>query len=103
MNANEIRVRYGAAPAPKIPPYYIKISPAGTTPPGMYIYPTPIKGDKEQKMGIAVKRFYFLKNKDDLSYCMSEDGKGEIVVNGLLMQLQRNGYTQAQVLETMLP
>ncbi len=118
-------VRYGAAPSPKIPPYYIKISAMGTSPPGAFVYPTPIKGDfskeQQQQMGIAVKRFYFLKNKDDLSYCMSDDGKGQIaemskdnsfvlslddavnLVNGLLLQLQRNGFTQEQVLATPLP
>ncbi len=113
--------RYGAAPLPKVPPYYIKISPKGVSPPDMFVYPTPVKGDKEQKMGIAVKHFYFLKNKDDLSYCMTEDGKGEIaelskdnslvlsleeaihLVNGLLLQLDRNGYTKKDVQDMGLP
>ncbi len=112
--------RYGAAPEPKVPMYFIKVSPKGSTPPGIYVYPSPIKGDKEQAMGVAVKRFYFLKDKTDLSYHMI-DGKGEIaelskdnsivltldeavnVVNGLLLQLQRNGYTQEQVLASPLP
>ncbi len=112
--------RYGAAPPPKIPIYYIKVTPTMGTPPGMYVYPATVKGDKEQTMGITVKRFYYLKNKCDLSYQMS-DGKGEIaelskdnslvltldetvnVVNGLLMQLERNGYTKEQVLATPLP
>ncbi len=113
--------RYGAAPPPKIPVYYIKVTSAKSTPPGMYVYPSVIKGDKDQAMGIAIKRFYYLKDKSDLSYHMSDDGKGEIaelskdnsliltldetvnVVNGLLMQLERNGYTKEQVLAAPLP
>ncbi len=121
MASNQAQFRYGAAPSPKIPIFYIKVSPKDSTPPGMYIYPASVKGDKDQAMGIAVKRFYFLKDKSDLSYCMTEDGKGQIaelskdnslmltldeaanVVSGLLLQLQRNGYSRDQVLASALP
>ncbi len=84
----------------------------------MFIFPT---SGKDQSQGIGIKCFYYLKNKTDLSYCMTEDGKGQFAelskdnsliltldeavnaVNGLLLQLQRNGYTQEQVLGTPLP
>ncbi len=121
MASDQMQIRYGAAPQPNVPIFYIKVSPKNSSPPGIYVYPSPVKGDAEQSVGIAVKHFYFLKDKSDLSYYMTEDGKGQIaelskdnslmltmdeaanVINGLLLQLQRNGYTKDRVLATPLP
>ncbi len=55
--------------------YYINVSPPGSSPPGMFISPT----EKDKQPAIAIKRYYFPKNKGDLSYMMTPDGKGKIL------------------------
>ncbi len=103
---------YGAAPPPDVPIYYIKVSPASSSPPGLFIWPA----QKDNQPSIAIKRYYYVKNKQDLSYVMTPNGKGQIqelgkdnslvltleeakmVVNGLITQLKRNGFEKEDIL-----
>ncbi len=102
---------YGAAPPPAIGETWISLNQPGAALPGRWLYPTTVS----KEAGVAIRQFYYVKTKPDMSYILDDKKEGKIaelskgsvdftmadakiVVNALVTMLERFGYPRSSFL-----
>ncbi len=66
---------YGPAPPPEIEETWISLNPPGARKPGRWLYP----GAVGKEAGLAIQQFYYVKQKEDLSYMLNDKQEGKIL------------------------
>ncbi len=102
---------YGLAPPPEIDETWISLNPPGSSKPSHWLYPSAVG----KEAGLAIWQFYYMKQKEDLSYMLNDKQEGKIlplnkgaidftlaeakmVAKGLIEMLERFGYKRSSFL-----